>query len=368
MAEAFRVVYYANQFFAGVGGEEQAGVGPRIGPAALGPGARLQQLLAPEGTIVATAYCGDTYFADQPEQATAALLGLIRPFRPDLVVLGPAFNAGRYGLACAQLGAAVARELAIPAVTGMYAENPGLELARGDVAQVGAGQAPPEGAQHAAPLLVVRTEADARGMGAALARMAALARALCRGELPSPADGGYFPRGVRVNVRVDQPAAERAVALLLKKLRGEPFATELRPPEREQVPPAAAVRTLAQATVALVTDGGLVALGNPEGMGPALAERYCVLDVGEQERLERARHEVRRRGYDTALVNADPNRLVPLDAARELERAGRFGRLLPRVYATAGCSAPVANARRIGRQIAAELRQQGVDAAIVTST
>jgi hypothetical protein len=42
--------------------------------------------------------------------------------------------------------------------------------------------------------------------------------------------------------------------------------------------------------------------------------------------------------------------------------------LLQYVYTTAGCSAPVANARRIGREIAAELQREGVHAAIITST
>jgi len=359
-----RVVYYANQFFAGVGGEEQAGIGPVVRDGALGPGAPLQQLLAPEATIVATALCGDSYYGDQPDAATERLLALIRPLAPDLALLGPAFNSGRYGLACARLGAALVRELGIPVVTGMYEENPGLDLARDAVAALATWA---DGGPVVPPLLVVRTDADARAMGAALERMAALARAAGQGHLPSPAEGGYFPSGFRRNVRQEQSAAERAVALLVRKLRGEPFTTELPPPRRERVPAAPPVATLARATVALVTDGGLIVAGNPEGMTGGDAERWCTVDVAGQERLD-ARQEVNHRGYDTTLVNEDPNRLVPLDAARELEREGRIGRLLPTVYATPGCSAPVANARRVGREIAAALREQGVDAAIVTST
>jgi glycine reductase len=359
-----RVLYYANQFFAGVGGEEQAGVGPALREEALGPGARLQQFLAPEATIVGTALCGDSYYGDQPEAATERLLTLIRPLQPDLAVLGPAFNSGRYGLACARLGAALVHELGIPAVTGMYEENPGLDLAREALAALATWG---DGEPVVPPLLVVRTEADARAMGAALERMAALARAVALGRLPGPAEGGYFPSGFRRNVRQDQPAAVRAVDLLVRKLRGEAYTTELPPPRRERVPAAPPVAALASATVALVTDGGLIVAGNPEGMTGGDAERWCVVDVAEQERLD-ARQEVNHRGYDTKLVNEDPNRLVPLDAARELEREGRIGRLLPTIYATPGCSAPVANARRVGREIAEALREQGVDAAIVTST
>jgi betaine reductase len=358
MSAPLRVVYYVNQFFAGLGGEAQAGVGPAVRPGALGPGLHLQQLLAPAAEVVATAFCGDTYFADQPEAATAALLDAIRSFAPDVVVLGPAFNAGRYGLACARLGAALARDLGIPAITGMHAENPGLDLCR--AAWAGEGTPP--------PLWAVQTDADARGMRAALERMAALARAAAAGSLPPAREGGYFPRGVRRNVHVAEPAAARAVALLVRKLRGEPFATELAPPGGERVPPAPPVRALAQATVALITDGGLVPRGNPDGLPPGDALRYAVLDVGDRDRLDAAAYEAYHRGYDTTLASADPNRLVPLDAARDLERAGRIGRLLPYVYTTAGCSAPVANARRIGRAIAVDLQRQGVDAAIVTST
>src|SRR5688500_16941732 len=130
MTEPLRVVHYLNQFFGGVGGEERAGVGPSVRPGPIGPGVRLHQLVHPHASVVASAICGDTYFGDHPEQATAERLELIRAERPDLVVLGPAFNAGRYGLACAGLGAAIARELGIPAVSGMHEENPGLELAR----------------------------------------------------------------------------------------------------------------------------------------------------------------------------------------------------------------------------------------------
>lgn len=349
MSDACRVVHYVNQFFAGIGGEEAAGVGPALRDGPIGPGIRLQQLLHPRGSIVATALCGDTYFGDHPERAVVELTRLIRPLRPDLLVLGPAFNSGRYGLACARLGVELARELGVPAVTGMHEENPGVELAR-------------------RVILVARTEATARGMEAALQRMASLARAALAGEVPSPGAGGYFPRGIRVNVRVERPAAERAVEMLLKKLRGEPFETELGPPVAEQVPPAPPVADPRRATIALVTDGGLVPRGNPLRMPPSLCERYCVVEVGGLERLDPTLHEVYHRGYDTSLVNEDPNRLVPLDAARQLEREGRIGRLVPRVYSTAGCSAPVANARRVGREIAEALRADGVEAAILTST
>ena len=46
---------------------------------------------------------------------------MVKEQAPDVFIAGPAFNAGRYGVACGTIAAAVQEELGIPAVTGMYA-------------------------------------------------------------------------------------------------------------------------------------------------------------------------------------------------------------------------------------------------------
>jgi glycine reductase len=73
-------------------------------------------------------------------------------------------------------------------------------------------------------------------------------------------------------------------------------------------------------------------------------------------------------GYDCGWANADPNRVVPLDAARRLEGEGRIGRLYPRFFSTCGIGTNIANAKQIGAGIARELAAAGVQAAIYTST
>ena len=45
MNRPLRVVHYVNQFFAGIGGEEQAHVGVSVRDGAVGPGRALQQSL-----------------------------------------------------------------------------------------------------------------------------------------------------------------------------------------------------------------------------------------------------------------------------------------------------------------------------------
>src|SRR5437899_4578622 len=122
---ALRVVCYLNQFFGQLGGEDKAGVGPHVVDGAVGAARAVQQALGDAGTVVATVICGDNYAAEQTERAIAELVHLVAAIRPDLLVAGPAFLAGRYGVACGALCAAVQAELKIPTVTGMHGENPG---------------------------------------------------------------------------------------------------------------------------------------------------------------------------------------------------------------------------------------------------
>jgi glycine reductase len=74
------------------------------------------------------------------------------------------------------------------------------------------------------------------------------------------------------------------------------------------------------------------------------------------------------RRWANEIANADPNRVVPLDVLRDLEREGRIGGLHGRYFVTVGSSCTVENARRFGREIAARLREAGVDGVILTAT
>ena len=130
MTRRVRVVHYLNQFFAGIGGEAQAGQGVGARPGPVGPGTLLAQHLGGDGEVVRTVYCGDNHFAEKTEDAARVSLALIEEARPDVVVLGPAFNAGRYGTACAVLARRLRSELQLPAVTGLFPENPGFEMCR----------------------------------------------------------------------------------------------------------------------------------------------------------------------------------------------------------------------------------------------
>lgn len=58
---------------------------------------------------------------------------MVKKYNPDIFIAGPAFNAGRYGVACGAVAKAVQDELNIPVLTGMYIENPGADMYKKDV-------------------------------------------------------------------------------------------------------------------------------------------------------------------------------------------------------------------------------------------
>jgi glycine reductase len=345
-----RIVLYLNQFFGQIGGEEQAGVTPRFSADPIGPGRALAGLLAEGEELAGIVICGDNYFADQPERAEGECLDLIRSARPDVLLAGPAFNAGRYGIACGALCKRVKADLGIPAVTAMFEENPGVDV-------------------YARDVLILKTGQTAASMRDVLAGMLRVARKLQAGQaLGKPAEEGYFPQGRLVAELAPKNAAERAVDMLLAKLAGKPFQTEVPLPSFNPPPAPAPVADLAHARVALVTDGGLVPAGNPDGIEVSAASKFAVYAFPEADQLEPASYDVSHGGYDNRYVKQDPLRLVPLDAARELEREGAIGELYNSFVTTTGLANPVNNSRRLGKGIAEHLKEAGVEAVILTST
>jgi glycine reductase len=350
MAEPFRLVHYLNAFFGGLGGEEEAQTPLRRQAGAVGPGRLLEQILAGEGRIIATLICGDGYFSDREEEVAEQVRQCLLECKPDVFLAGPAFRSGRYGLACGRL-CLEAERLGIPAITGMHAENPGADLYR---------------PQH---LFIVATESNAAGMRPALERMAALAIKRARGlPLGAAHEEGFLPRAVRRTVATGVPAAVRAADMALRKWRGQPFTSELTVETFEAVPPPPPLADPAKTLFALVTEAGLVARGNPDRLPAAAATHYAVYSIAGMARLVPGEWDAVHGGYDNAAALQDPNRVVPLDAVRALEREGAIGQLLDELFVTVGNMGSLNAMRRIGAQIAQELRQRGVGAVILPAT
>ncbi len=340
-----RVVHYLNQFFAGFGGEEAAGTPPARIDGPVGPGRPLQALLGDGFEIVATIWCGDNYAAADPG-AAEEILALAAEAKPELLLAGPAFGSGRYGLACARVAAAAA-QAGIPALAAMHEDNPGLDEA---------GIAP-----------VVGVGATAREMKSSLPRLATAAAKVARGE-PITRDDGRAGRIPRRAFTAEFPAAERAVDLLLARLGGDKERTEVPLPSFDQVTPAPPVEDPGQVLIALVTEGALVPDDNPDGLVSARATRWLRYPLDGVDSLPAGRWRSVHGGFSTQWANEDPHRILPLDVARDLERQGSIGRLHGEYLVTAGNGTTVSNARRFGVEWAADLRRSEVRAAILTAT
>lgn len=336
-----KVLHYVNQFFAGRGGEEAAGAQPFRLEGAVGPGKGLGL------EVAVTLGCGDDYFGEREEDALARLLRWVDEEKPDVLLCGPSFGSGRYGYACGTVAREAARR-GVPAVCGMHPESPGVLAA--------------EGAAY-----IVPTDVKVTGMREALPRMAALARRLAAGEaLGPPEQEGYLPRGLRRNEIADRTGAERAVELLLAKLAGD-VRTEVTV-AFDRVPPPPPVSDMRGATLALVTESGLVPSGNPDRLESNRAHRWLSYPLDGLPGFEAADWETVHGGYDTSIAGGDPDRLVPLDAVRALAAEGSIGALHETLYTTTGNSTPVATAAKFGQEIARRLREARVQAVILTGT
>lgn len=344
-----KVVHYLNQFFGQIGGEEFADQTPIVKEEIVGPGLGIQKEFGEEVKIVATIICGDNYFADHQDDALKEILGMVEKYQPDMVIAGPGFNAGRYGLACGTVCNEVKKKFNIPTITALYPENPGAEMFKKNV-------------------YIVETPISAAGMRKVVPKFSKLALKLVTGqEIGFPEEEGYIPQGFRVNVHTEKNGAERGVDMLIKKLRGEPFVTELPMPVFDRVAPAPAVKDLSHATVAMITSGGIVPQGNPDRIESANASKFGIYDIEGMERFKQGEFMTVHGGYDPVYATEDPDRVVPLDAMREMEKKGIIGKLYEKYYSTTGNTTAVSSAKKYGEEIAEDMRKHGVQAAILTS-
>ncbi len=345
-----KVVHYINQFFAGIGGEEKADYKPELREGVVGPGMALNAGFKDEAEIVSTIICGDSYFGENIEEAKNIILEMVKKENPDLFIAGPAFNAGRYGVASGTIAAAVQEELNIPVISGMYIENPGADMFKKEI-------------------YIVETNNSAAGMRDAVAKMVPLALKLAKGEeIGSPAEEGYIPRGIRKNYFTEKRGSERAIDMLLKKIKGEEFETEFPMPNFDRVDPNPAVKDITKATIAIVTSGGIVPFGNPDHIESSSASKYGKYDIEGVDDIVEGEWETAHGGHDPVYANIDADRVIPVDVLRTLEKEGKIGKLHRYFYSTVGNGTSVASSKAFAEEFSKELVADGVDAVILTST
>lgn len=345
-----RIIHYINQFYAQIGGEEMADTPLAVKEnAVIGPGLALQAAMGDEAEIVATIVCGDNYFNENLEEAAAGIEAAIEKYQPDIVIAGPAFNAGRYGMACGNV-LRICCKKGIPAFSGMYPENPGAEMFR----TYG---------------YITKTKNSAAGMKAAITDMAALIKkVLTEPRSLDPKGDNYIRRGQRINRFSAKTGAERCVEMMLNKVNGRPYETELPMPAYNKVSPAPAIKDLSKAVIALVTTGAVVPEGNPDHIETGIATKFgkysFVKDYGG---FDMPRHLMIHGGCDPVYVQEDPNRMIPADVLKDMEAEGKIGKLCDTLFVTSGNGCSTNNAVAFGQAIAMELKAMKVDGIILTS-
>ncbi len=346
-----KAILYINQFFAGLGGEAKADYAPEIKDGLVGPAMELDKILK-NAEVTHTVICGDNFMGSNTEKAVERILEFLEDKDFDIFFAGPAFQAGRYGSACGNICKAVKEKFGVPVVTAMHEENPGVDMFKKD-------------------MVIFKSGKSAASMRKDLNKMAQYGDRVLAGEkLGTAEEEGYFIRGIRHQVWLEDevPASDRVVAMLLKKIKGEEFVSELPIPELERVPIADKIEDLSKATIALVTSGGIVPVENPDRIQSASATRWGRYNIGGMDRLEAGVFKTIHAGYDPAAADADPNVCLPLDAMRVLEKEGKFGKLHDYFYATVGTGTTQAEAARMANEMVEYLKNEGVDAVILTST
>lgn len=346
----YKIVHYINQFFAGIGGEEKADYMPEMRDGIVGPGKALKSALGDEYDIAATIICGDNYFGENLDTATDTIIEMVKKVNPDIFVAGPAFNAGRYGVACGTICKAVEERLGIPVITAEYEENPGTDMFKKDV-------------------IIVKTGNSSADMRNVMKKMASIIKKIATGEeILGPDFEGYHERGIRVNYFADERGSERAINMLVKKIKGEEFRTDLPMPTFDKVEPAEPIENIKKAKIAIVTSGGIVPVGNPDHIESSNATKFGVYSIEGMDEMTSEKFTTIHGGYDRQFVMENPNLVVPLDVLRELKEEGEFGELVEYFCSTTGTGTATGSAAKFGDEIGKKFIDEHVDGVILVST
>ncbi len=366
MAKEFKVLLYLNNAFGGYGFEEAAGMGFDLNEGPKGPGNLLQAQLNKQGEatgdtykVVATLCAGDDFFSAEPEANSAKAIELLDAYKDaDIFFAGPAFAAGRYTVSCGALCEAIGAAWGIPCITGMDEQSPGTDIYR-------------------KKCYIIKTGNNAREVPQTVAKMARLGHALLHPDdvvrltsleyIPDPREYDYFTRGQLRCTYVDRTVAERSVDMIVKKVNGEEFVSEVYPDRFDTFDIPKAVKDLSKAKIAFVSDGGLVYKGNPDHC--QTRSNLVWADYDLRTLMAPGGYEVVHAGYFNDYVNQDPNRLLPLDVIDEDIKAGKLGGISDHYMSMPACTTVSAQCKKNGAEIGEKLKALGdVDAVILTST
>jgi glycine reductase len=347
--KTIKVLHYINQFFGGIGSEEAANHPIEIRDGAVGPGLALNKSFSNDIEVIGTIIAGDNYYNEEIDHSNKVVLEALEKYKPDLLIAGPAFNAGRYGVACSEVSF-LANSIGIPSVTSMFHENPGTLTHRKDI-------------------YIIPSSEGVGGMSNALNGIVKLGKKLyLKNEIGPASEEGYLPRGIRKSGKRSAIGADRAVEMLISKVNNIPYETELPIELPEKIIPAPPMKTLSSSKIGLVTSGGLVPMGNPDKLAGGPSQSWFKYDISKLNSMNEGEWESVHVGFFTDITNKNPNYILPLNIVREFEKNGEIGSIHSEYFSTSGRGTPVADSKRMGREMAHDLKSANVDAVIMVAT
>ena len=126
-----KAIVYINQFFGQIGGEDKADFEPELHEGQVGPAMAMAGQLHAE--ITHTIICGDNCMGSRTDWAVEQIMGMLEGKEFDIFIAGPAFQAGRYTVACGTICKAVKEKYGVPVLTSMNEETPGVNMFRKDM-------------------------------------------------------------------------------------------------------------------------------------------------------------------------------------------------------------------------------------------
>lgn len=156
--------------------------------------------------------------------------------------------------------------------------------------------------------------------------------------------------------------------MIIKKLNGKKYETELPIPKIDKVPIASAIKDITKANIALVNTGGIVPVNNPDRIQSASATRWGRYDISNINDLKSGVYKTIHAGFDPAVADDDPDVITPIDALKLYEKEGYIGKLHEYFYSTVGTGTTQAEASKMANEMIPYLKESNVDAIIMVST
>ena len=138
----------------------------------------------------------------------------------------------------------------------------------------------------------------------------------------------------------------------------------------DDIPAAPRLDHVKDRNIAVITTSGVVPWGNPGRFKTFRNTHWEKYNIAEVKELEAGKWEAVHGGYNTAFMNKNPHYGVPLDALRKLEEEGVIGpgKLYPAYYVIPGNQGSPAIMKRVGKEIADDLKKDNVEGVLFVST